>query len=238
MFSLIRYSYKTLTLSEHCTLTLLGLDGAGKSCFANSVRMLFGMEGAERIFPTTGQAIAKGYPKPRLPGIPRKIEFSIVDVSGKPGYRKFWVQQYKSTHGIVWLVDTSSAGQARWEESARELHKVLLDKKLDNTMVCIVGSKMDLSSSGETSQGKSSPRISDSQMIQELASVFGVEEISRTHLCKVALSKCPVTPTRETHQGPEDVLLWVAQNLVSTDPRVMMRKDFIEAHKNDPDEDI
>ena len=70
------------------------------------------------------------------------LNFTFLDVGGQDKLRVLWKQYYKTTHGIIYVVDSSDSD--RIEDAAEELKKFLSEQELKNCVVLIMANKQDL----------------------------------------------------------------------------------------------
>eukprot|EP00742_Colponemidia_sp_Colp-10_P011308 GILJ01012548.1.p1 GENE.GILJ01012548.1~~GILJ01012548.1.p1 ORF type:complete len:254 (-),score=22.25 GILJ01012548.1:44-763(-) len=101
---------KTAELEQHeptfpCKILVVGLNGAGKSTFLRQLDILKGSLPANAAFddiqPTSGFNIVNHAHK--------RWDFSFWEIGGNDKIRKYWDRYANDAHGIVLMVDGSSA---------------------------------------------------------------------------------------------------------------------------------
>jgi len=179
------------------------LDGAGKTTILNELRFIFNLieERHEDTMPTVGQNVCKG-----LFG---GIHFTFRDASGTEKFRKYWVDSFKESHIIVFVVDCSNP--ARFEEVNVELQKLSVNPQLQNAPVLVLAHKQDIA--GAVTPDNLRPLLSPS------LSAFPIVHFQG--------SAC----SAQARFGIEDMLRWAC----TVD--VKLRAQYVDTHKDDPDPD-
>ncbi|XP_019855231.1 PREDICTED: ADP-ribosylation factor-like protein 13B isoform X2 [Amphimedon queenslandica] len=113
------------------TITLLGLDGAGKSSL---LQILTDDEENTAPLPTIGYTTRKI----------RKGRYNILlaEVGGGVDIRSIWPKYYAQCHAIIYMIDGSS-NREKLHESKEELHKVLLDNRMIGKPLLVICNKTD-----------------------------------------------------------------------------------------------
>ncbi|TFJ83143.1 hypothetical protein NSK_005563 [Nannochloropsis salina CCMP1776] len=115
---------------EDRRLLMLGLDAAGKTT------ILYRLQLGEDVhsIPTIGFNVEKvEY---------RNISFTIWDVGGQDRLRKLWRHYYKDNDALIFVID--SADRARLNEARSELHHLLSEPQLLDSILLIYANKADL----------------------------------------------------------------------------------------------
>ena len=111
-------------------LLILGLDNAGKTTV---LKKLIG-EDITSISPTLGFNIKT---------IPfGAFRLDLWDVGGQKSLRSYWRNYFESTDGLVWVVD--STDRARLGDCREELHKLLLEERLQGAALLVFANKADI----------------------------------------------------------------------------------------------
>lgn len=127
---------KRLFTSDPQRLLLLGLDAAGKTT------LLYKMQCGQVV--TTVPTIGFNVEQVEF----GKSTFTVWDVGGQEKIRPLWRHYYMGTDALIYVVD--STDKERLEESAEELHKILLDPSMTNIKGLLVfANKQDLKSAAD-----------------------------------------------------------------------------------------
>jgi small GTP-binding protein len=103
----------------------------------------------------------------------KNLTLTVWDVGGQTKIRRLWRHYYQGTDAVVFVVD--SADRERFDEARTELTHVLADEHMDKVPVLLFANKCDM-------PGAASP--------SELARVFGLDRIVRSHKWHVQASNC------------------------------------------------
>nr|QXF29018.1 Arf1c [Vischeria sp. CAUP Q 202] len=111
-------------------ILMLGLDAAGKTT------ILYRLQLGEDVHsvPTIGFNVEQVNYK--------NISFTIWDVGGQDKLRALWRHYFKDNDAIIWVVDT--ADRDRIDEAKSELHKLLAEPMLSDSIVLVYANKADL----------------------------------------------------------------------------------------------
>ena len=121
--------YKLGIWKKHAQIVFLGLDNAGKSTLLSVLK--------------TGR-VTQIDPTKHAHSEPLKIGNTSImafDLGGHESMRKVWRTYYPNLGAIVYLVD--AADPERFEESRKELDKVLNSAEIGNIPVLVLGNKID-----------------------------------------------------------------------------------------------
>ncbi|KJH41495.1 ADP-ribosylation factor family protein [Dictyocaulus viviparus] len=72
----------------------------------------------------------------------RNVAFTVWDVGGQQRIRALWKYYFHDTHAIIFVVD--SADTKRIEEARHEIHSLVGDTELRNTLLLIFANKQDM----------------------------------------------------------------------------------------------
>jgi len=209
MFALLRYAYRKLTYERVCSVTIVGLDNAGKTTIFNDLRMILGRdtELETEIKPTIGQNVCKGSFM--------TVGFTVRDVAGTQRFRKYWKDSFKQTDIVVFVIDSSN--QERFVEALEEFTQLLLHPSLIYAPVCVLAHKQDV-------EGAASD--------QEIGQLLRLDSVKdRPH----ALLKSSCRGDYGSHYGVRAMMDW-ATSLTKTNATAKRRSDYVAQHKDDPDE--
>ena len=109
---------------------MVGLDGAGKT----TILLKLKIGEVVSTIPTIGF---------NLETVEfRNLKFNIWDIGGQDSIRKFWKHYYQNAEGLIFVVD--STDKRRLELAREELHKMLAEEELKDTVVLILANKQDI----------------------------------------------------------------------------------------------
>jgi len=125
--------YQLGFLKKEATILLLGLDNAGKTTLLHKLKY-----GAIRSFVPTQRAQLEEI-------VLGNVKFCTWDLGGHRQVRNLWKDYYFDADAIIFLVDSSDT--ERMLEAKEELHCLLKDSDLNDTLFVVLGNKTDLPSS-------------------------------------------------------------------------------------------
>jgi small GTP-binding protein len=123
-------AFKKLFRNRETRILMLGLDAAGKTT------VLYKLKLGEHVatIPTIGFNVEtveyKGF------------NMNIWDVGGQDRIRALWRHYFHNTQGLIFLVDSNDT--TRIEEAREELHKLLEEDELRDTILLVYANKQDL----------------------------------------------------------------------------------------------
>jgi len=128
---------KQLFWSQELEVTLVGLQGAGKTTFVN---VLSSGNFREDMIPTVGfnmRKVQKG-----------RVSLKVWDIGGQPRFRNMWQRYCRNVNAIVYMIDSADAGKI--EDAREELHKLFAQQShqgapLAGIALLVLGNKNDLS---------------------------------------------------------------------------------------------
>jgi len=208
MFALLRYAFRTLLHNRECTVTLVGLDSAGKTTILNDVKVLLNQLShlPQDVLPTIGQNICKG--------VYRGTSFTFRDIAGIQKFRKYWVDNFRDTDIVVFVFDCSM--HSRFNESYEEFKALIHSPLLTDAPVVILAHKQDL------------PNVVSELEVKKLLNCDAIVN----HKWATFSSSCggPIG----NHFGVDKMLEWIC-NYVKSDPLAAQRKAYVKEHT--PSED-
>ena len=72
----------------------------------------------------------------------RNISFTVWDVGGQNKLRSLWRHYYQGTSGLIFVVDSNDA--SRLDEARKELHSILENADMQESVVLVLANKQDL----------------------------------------------------------------------------------------------
>lgn len=117
---------------------MVGLDAAGKTT------ILYKLKLGEIVttIPTIGFNVETVEYK--------NISFTVWDVGGQTKIRKLWRHYFANTDGIIFVVDSND--RERIAEAEQELHNMLDEEELRNSVLLVFANKQDLPNSMSTAE--------------------------------------------------------------------------------------
>mmetsp|Transcript_92376 Transcript_92376/g.197977 ORF Transcript_92376/g.197977 Transcript_92376/m.197977 type:complete len:185 (-) Transcript_92376:2-556(-) len=115
---------------KDCEILMVGLDNAGKST------ILYKLNLGEVVgtAPTVGfnvESVTYG-----------SVTFTVWDMGGQKQVRQLWRHHYQHAQGLIFVVDANDPD--RMEEAQEELHSMLADEALAETVVLVLANKQDM----------------------------------------------------------------------------------------------
>lgn len=119
-------------------ILMVGLDAAGKTT------ILYKLKLGEIVttIPTIGFNVETVEYK--------NISFTVWDVGGQTKIRKLWRHYFANTDGIIFVVDSND--RERIAEAEEELHNMLGEEELRNSILLVFANKQDLPNSMSTAE--------------------------------------------------------------------------------------
>lgn len=119
-------------------ILMVGLDAAGKTT------ILYKLKLGEIVttIPTIGFNVETVEYK--------NISFTVWDVGGQTKIRKLWRHYFANTDGIIFVVDSND--RERIAEAEQELHNMLDEEELRNSVLLVFANKQDLPNSMSTAE--------------------------------------------------------------------------------------
>ncbi|XP_071851006.1 ADP-ribosylation factor 6 [Apostichopus japonicus] len=111
-------------------ILMLGLDAAGKTTILYKLKL----GQSVTTIPTVGFNVETVSYK--------KVNFNVWDVGGQDKIRPLWRHYYTGTQGLIFVVDCADVD--RIEEAKQELHRIINDREMKDTLILIFANKQDL----------------------------------------------------------------------------------------------
>ena len=121
-----------------CNILMVGLDSGGKTT------ILYKLKLNERVntVPTIGFNVESVKYK--------NLDLTVWDVGGQEKIRKLWRHYYNNVDVVIFVIDSNDSG--RFPEVKEELHYLLNEDQLRDSIVLIYSNKTDLPNSVDSSQ--------------------------------------------------------------------------------------
>lgn len=111
-------------------ILMLGLDAAGKTTILYKLKLNQNVT----TIPTVGFNVETV--------IYKNVKFNVWDVGGQDKIRPLWRHYYTGTQGLIFVID--SADRDRIDEARKELHKIMLDREMRDSILLVFANKQDL----------------------------------------------------------------------------------------------
>ena len=164
---------------QQCRILMVGLDAAGKTTILYQLKL----GEMTQTKPTLGFNVETVSYK--------NIEFMVWDMGGQDRIRQLWRHYYKNAQALIFVVD--SADEERLKEAKEELHKLMQEDELKDSVLLVYANKQDMD------EALSVQQIADGL---ELTSLEG--RVWYIQACSAS-----------TGDGVSDGLDWLAGKLVS-----------------------
>ncbi|XP_055381679.1 ADP-ribosylation factor 2 [Condylostylus longicornis] len=119
-----------LSLKKQMRILMVGLDAAGKTT------ILYKLKLGEVVttIPTIGFNVETVEYK--------NICFTVWDIGGQDKIRPLWRHYFQNTQGLIYVVDSND--RERIEEAQKELHAMLQEDELKDSILLVFANKQDL----------------------------------------------------------------------------------------------
>jgi len=117
--------------SREVRILMLGLDAAGKTTILYKLKV---NNQDLTTIPTVGFNVETVTVK--------NVKFNVWDVGGQDKIRPLWRHYYSGTQGLIFVVD--SGDRARIEEARTELHRIINDREMRDSLLLVLANKQDL----------------------------------------------------------------------------------------------
>lgn len=116
--------------SKEMRLLMLGLDAAGKTTILYKLKL--GQD--VTTIPTVGFNVETVTYK--------NVKFTVWDVGGQDKIRSLWRHYFSGTQGLIFVIDSSD--RARLAEAKQELHRIIGDREMRDSLLLVFANKQDL----------------------------------------------------------------------------------------------
>lgn len=116
--------------NKEMRILMLGLDAAGKTTILYKLKL----GQSVTTIPTVGFNVETVTYK--------NVKFNVWDVGGQDKIRPLWRHYYTGTQGLIFVVDC--ADRDRIDEARQELHRIINDREMKDTIILIFANKQDL----------------------------------------------------------------------------------------------
>ncbi|KAG1846808.1 ADP-ribosylation factor family-domain-containing protein [Suillus subalutaceus] len=126
----ISHIFSGLFTQQETRLLMVGLDGAGKTT------ILYKLKLGEIVttVPTIGFNVETVAYK--------KLQFTVWDVGGQQKIRLLWKYYFNNAESIIFVVDSSD--RDRIPEAKEELHALMNDEQLKDSLLLVFANKQDM----------------------------------------------------------------------------------------------
>ena len=115
---------------QQCRILMVGLDAAGKTTILYQLKL----GEMTQTKPTLGFNVETVSYK--------NIEFMVWDMGGQDRIRQLWRHYYKNAQALIFVVD--SADEERLKEAKAELHKLMQEDELKDSILLVYANKQDM----------------------------------------------------------------------------------------------
>ncbi|KAG5439775.1 hypothetical protein PCANB_000057 [Pneumocystis canis] len=116
--------------SKEMRILMLGLDAAGKTTILYKLKL----NQSVTTIPTVGFNVETV--------IYKNVKFNVWDVGGQDKIRPLWRHYYTGTQGLIFVID--SADKDRIDEARKELHRIITDCEMRDSVLLVFANKQDL----------------------------------------------------------------------------------------------
>lgn len=117
--------------SKEMRLLMLGLDAAGKTTILYKLKLNQDVT----TIPTVGFNVETVTYK--------NVKFNVWDVGGQDKIRPLWRHYFSGTQGLIFVIDSSD--RDRIEEARQELHRIINDREMKDSLLLVFANKQDIS---------------------------------------------------------------------------------------------
>ncbi|KAK8073233.1 hypothetical protein PG994_004132 [Apiospora phragmitis] len=180
--------------SKEMRLLMLGLDAAGKTTILYKLKL--GQD--VTTIPTVGFNVETVTYK--------NVKFNVWDVGGQDKIRPLWRHYFSGTQGLIFVID--SADRARIDEAKQELHRIINDREMKDSLLLVFANKQDIKEGRSPrpfpltwSNSKGLPRRSPTQP----SAVWGRHGMMLTMIPTTAMKPQEVTDALELNKLKDKV---------------------------------
>ncbi|EMR11593.1 ADP-ribosylation factor 6 [Pneumocystis murina B123] len=116
--------------NKEMRILMLGLDAAGKTTILYKLKL----NQTVTTIPTVGFNVETV--------IYKNVKFNVWDVGGQDKIRPLWRHYYTGTQGLIFVID--SADRDRIDEARKELHRIISDREMRDSILLVFANKQDL----------------------------------------------------------------------------------------------
>ncbi|TDH67415.1 hypothetical protein CCR75_000093 [Bremia lactucae] len=140
--------------SKEVRILILGLDNAGKTTILYRLQA----DEIEQTVPTIGFNMETLQYK--------NVKFQVWDLGGQTSIRPYWRCYYPNTDAIIYVVD--SADVDRLNIAKQELHAMLEEEELQNSILLVFANKQDQKGALNAAQTTIDPQISEAMGLSDI----------------------------------------------------------------------
>ncbi|CDR87199.1 related to ARL1-ADP-ribosylation factor [Sporisorium scitamineum] len=132
LFSSLFFYLRSLLLSKHLEICVVGLQAAGKTSLVN---LLSSGQFADEMVPTVGFNMRKVRSG--------NTTIKVWDIGGQPRFRSMWERYCRGVSAIVFVVDSTQSSSA-WSVATEELHALIERPHLAGVPLLVLATKNDI----------------------------------------------------------------------------------------------
>ncbi|XP_076951325.1 ADP-ribosylation factor-like [Bidens hawaiensis] len=121
---------RQLLAKRDVKILMLGLDDSGKSAILYKLKL---GDFVATVPPIGFNVEALEY---------KNIRFTVWDLGGQESIRAMWRYYYRNTHALIFVVDSNN--RQRIYQARNELHRLLNEDELSDSIILILANKQDL----------------------------------------------------------------------------------------------
>ena len=72
----------------------------------------------------------------------KNVKFNVWDVGGQDKIRPLWRHYFSGTQGLIFVIDSNDRN--RIDEARQELHRIILDREMKETLLLVFANKQDI----------------------------------------------------------------------------------------------
>jgi len=93
----------------------------------------------------------------------KNVKFNVWDVGGQDKIRPLWRHYFSGTQGLIFVIDSND--RDRIDEARQELHRIIQDREMKDSLLLVFANKQDLPGGGYSRQLGWGTMITDRWMV-------------------------------------------------------------------------